>query len=88
MRGKPVLSVVLTDDDFLADNSTLKTVLGGLLLTYFEKMFHSSFPAYALFFLFFLKWRSARTHQFHPLCQNLSTVAQPTVAYETVVSWP
>ena len=55
MRGKPVLSVVLTDDDFLADNSTLKTVLGGLLLTYFEKMFHSSFPAYALFFLLFFK---------------------------------
>ena len=34
-------------------------------------------PACALFFLFFfLKWRSACTHQFHSLSQDQSTVAQ------------
>ena len=38
------------------------------------RMFDHSFVAFALFF--FLKWRSARAHQLHSLCQDQSTVAQ------------
>ena len=40
----------------------------------FGRMLYHSFPACAFFFFF--KWRSARAHKFHSLCQHQSTMAQ------------
>ena len=40
----------------------------------FGRMFDNSFPACAFFF--FLKWRLGRTHLFHSLRQDQTTVAQ------------
>ena len=38
-------------------------------------MFDYSFLACA-FFLFLFKWRLARAHQFHSLCQDVSALAE------------
>ena len=52
--------------------SSLARVMGECL------SIHSVPALFSSFFLFFLKWRLVRTHLFHPLGQDQSTVAQPT----------